>query len=78
MDEPVQLMTLTGLLGASDVNGLQASVNLGNGFPVVPQAVMNIMNAGNDPGIVLANVEVINVIRYVDAVQMKGILPRLN
>jgi hypothetical protein len=78
MDEPVQLMTLTGLLGSGDLNGLQASINLGNGFPVVPQAVMNIMNAGNNPDIVLANVEVINVIRYADAVQMKGILPRLD
>jgi hypothetical protein len=78
MDEPVQLMTLTGFLASGDANGLQNSVNLGNGFPVVPQAVMNIMSAGNDPGIVLANVEVINAIRYADAGQMKGILPRLN
>jgi hypothetical protein len=56
LDEPVQLMALTALLTPEDSASEEASSMLSVFFPMVPQALMAIVAADNNPKVVAAQV----------------------
>lgn len=66
LDEPAQLMFLTGMIATGAPQAMDASSTLMQMFGQVPQALMAIVNANNDPDTVASNVNIINNVRYVD------------
>ncbi|KUJ10143.1 uncharacterized protein LY89DRAFT_787774 [Mollisia scopiformis] len=63
LDEPVQLMFLTSMIASDATAAMYASNTLIQMFGQVPEALMNIVAANNDPTIVAANVATINNVR---------------
>jgi len=63
LDEPVQLMFLTGMIAPGATAATDASNTLMQMFGQVPAALMNIVNANNDPDVVATNVATINNVR---------------
>ncbi|CZR65031.1 uncharacterized protein PAC_14931 [Phialocephala subalpina] len=63
LDEPVQLMFLTAMIAPGATAATDASNTLMEMFGQVPEALMNIVNANNDPTVVAMNVNTINTVR---------------